>query len=95
MDEYISERIVNMPQNILNSYNKTKRAGSHAEVNALNEALLARKGANIDEFMIHVISTKGLGPSIPRAGIPMPRCPHCEYITNGSNYYPEVLKYGK
>ena len=90
MDDFISGRIENMPQDILDSYKKTKRAGSHAEVNALNEALLARKGANIDEFMIYVISTKGLGSSIPQAGIPMPRCPHCEFITDGANYFPEV-----
>jgi len=94
MDDLISDRIQNMPKNIRDSYIKTKGAGSHAEVNALNEALLAREGANIDDFMIHVISTKGLGPNIPQAGIPMPRCPHCEFITDGVNYFPEVLKYG-
>lgn len=94
MDDLISDRIQNMPKNIRDSYIKTKGAGSHAEVNALNEALLAREGANIDDFMIHVISTKGLGPNIPQAGIPMPRCPHCEFITDGANYFPEVLKYG-
>lgn len=33
----------------------------------------------------HVISTKGLGPSIPQAGIPMPRHPNCEFITDGMN----------
>jgi hypothetical protein len=25
----------------------------------------------------------------------MPRCPHCDYITDGVNYFPEVLRYGK
>lgn len=95
MHDIISDRIENMPQNIYDSYFKTKGAGSHAEVNALNEALLAQEGASIDDFMIHVIRTKGLGPNIPEVGIPMPRCPHCEFITNGANYFPEVLKYGE
>ena len=94
MDDLIRDRIENMPENIRKSYVKTKGAGSHAEVNALNEALLSRKSSTIDDFMIHVISTRNLGPSIPQAGIPMPRCPHCEFITNGANYFPEVLKYG-
>jgi hypothetical protein len=38
---------------------------------------------------------KPLGTNIPTAGFPMPRCPHCEYITNGVKYIPEVLKYGE
>lgn len=25
----------------------------------------------------------------------MARCPHCEYITDGVNYFPESLWYGK
>jgi hypothetical protein len=90
----IEERIKNMPPDIRDGYIKTIRAGSHAEINALNEALLARSDARLDDFMVHVISTKPLGPNIPAAGMPMPRCPHCEYITNGVNYIPEVLKYG-
>lgn len=46
MDDLISDRIQKMPKNIRDSYIKTKGAGSHAEVNALNEALLAREGAS-------------------------------------------------
>ncbi|MBU3202423.1 YwqJ-related putative deaminase [Clostridium estertheticum] len=95
MDNLIKDRIENMPKDIRDSYVRTKAAGSHAEVNALNEALLSRPNASIDDFMIHVISTKGLGPNIPVAGIPMPRCPHCEFITAGAKYFPEVLKYEK
>jgi hypothetical protein len=95
MHELIKNRIKNMPQNIKDCYAKTKGVGSHAEVNALNEALLARPDASLDDFMVHVISTKPLGTNIPTAGFPMPRCPHCEYITNGVKYIPEVLKYGE
>ena len=95
MHDIIKNRVENMPNDVLNSYIKTRGAGSHAEVNALNEALLARPDASLDDFMVHVISTKPLGTNIPTAGFPMPRCPHCEYITNGVKYIPEVLKYGE
>ena len=65
------------------AYEKTSGAGSHAEVYALNEALLNRPGANLDDFIVYVVSTKKLGKKIPKAGIPMPRCLHCSYITDG------------
>ncbi len=83
-----------MPSDIRDGYKKTLGAGSHAEVNALNEALLARQNASLDEFMVHVISARKINKYMP-AGVPMPRCPHCEFITDGANYFPEVLKYGK
>ncbi|MBS5988017.1 YwqJ-related putative deaminase [Clostridium sp.] len=92
--DLIRERINNMPSDIRDGYKKTLGAGSHAEVNALNEALLARQNASLDEFMVHVISARKINKYMP-AGVPMPRCPHCEFITDGANYFPEVLKYGK
>ncbi|WP_298845021.1 YwqJ-related putative deaminase [Clostridium sp.] len=70
------------------------RVYTHAEVYALNEALLARNYARLCDFMVHVISVRKISRKIP-AGVPMAKCPHCEYITIGSNYFPEVLKYGK
>ncbi|MGN2338668.1 hypothetical protein ACTFIN_11185 [Clostridium cagae] len=45
--------------------------------------------------MIYVLQT-GMGKGkngIP--GLPMSRCPHCEYITDGVNYFPESLWCGK
>ena len=92
--DLISERINNMPADIRDGYKKTLGVGSHAEVNALNEALLARQNASLDEFMVHVISARKINKYMP-AGVPMPRCPHCEFITDGANYFPEVLKYEK
>ncbi len=65
-------------------YDKTKGAGSHAEVYALNAALLERKNANLSDFMVYVVSTKKLGSKVSGPGIPMPRCPHCKYITDGT-----------
>lgn len=41
--------------------------------------------------MVYVISTKKLGKAIPEAGVPMPRCIHCKYITDGVVFLvPEV-----
>jgi YwqJ-like deaminase len=91
----IKDRIENMPDDILHGYIKTKNSGSHAEVYALNQALLENPNSKLDDFMIHVISTKGLGPKIPETGMPMPRCPHCDFITSGTQFFPEVIKNGK
>ena len=89
----IKERIDNMPSEIYNSYEMwTLGAGSHAEVYALNEALLANPNAKLEDFMVYVVRS---GKKLKPRGLPMPRCPHCEYITDGSSYFPEVLKYGK
>ncbi|MBT2572950.1 ribonuclease YeeF family protein [Bacillus sp. ISL-51] len=90
----IHDRIVNMPKELKEGYIKTSGAGSHAEVNALNEALLQRKDADLKDLMIYVVSAKKINKKMPE-GVPMPRCPHCEYITQNTNYIPEALKYGK
>uniref|UniRef100_UPI0022E5EFDE YwqJ-related putative deaminase n=4 Tax=Clostridium butyricum TaxID=1492 RepID=UPI0022E5EFDE len=89
----IKERIDNMPLETYNSYEKwTLGAGSHAEVYALNEAMLANPNAKLEDFMVYVVRS---GKKLKPRGLPMPRCPHCEYITDGASYFPEVLKYGK
>lgn len=89
----IKERIDNMPAEIYSSYEKwTLGAGSHAEVYALNEALLANPNVKLEDFMVYVVRS---GKKLKPRGVPIPRCPHCEYITNGASYFSEVLKYGK
>ena len=89
----IKERIDNMPLETYNSYEKwTLGAGSHAEVYALNEAMLANPNEKLEDFMVYVVRS---GKKLKPRGLPMPRCPHCEYITDGASYFPEVLKYGK
>ena len=89
----IRERIKNMPKEVLDRYAKfTLGAGSHAEVIALNEALLANPKAELKDFMVYVVRS---GRKLQPKGLPMPRCPHCEYITNGVSYFPEGLHYGR
>ena len=91
----LRDRIENMPPAIRDGYTKTAGKGSHAEVRALNEALQNNPNAKLDDFMVHVVNTKKLGPKMPQPGMPMPRCPHCEYITGGTKFFPEVIKNGR
>lgn len=62
--------------------------GSHSEFRALNDAWLSRPDAEIGDFMIYNVWLRG-----SRTGLPIPRCPHCESLTNGTQYIPEVLRY--
>lgn len=84
----IEERILNMPQDVIDSYTFTKGAGSHAEVLALNQALLANPGANVDDFLVYVNRT--LGTSKPVTEIPFHTCPHCNYILEGFNILSDI-----
>lgn len=69
-------------------YHKSAGAGTHAEFVALNEALLTRPNASIGEFMIYNLRRNG-----SRRGQPIPRCPHCETLTDGAQFIPEALKF--
>ena len=66
------------------------RPGSHSEFRALNDAWLSRPEAEIGDFMIYNVWLKG-----SKRGLPIPRCPHCESLTDGTQYIPEVLRYGR
>ena len=79
----IADRIKNMPDDILLSYTKTHGAGSHAEIYAVNKALLDDKNVNIDDLLIYVNRT--LGVSKPVTENPFVTCPHCRYILEGFN----------
>lgn len=79
----IAERIKNMPDDILLSYIRTHGAGSHAEIYAVNKALLDYENANIDDLLVYVNRT--LGVSKPVTEIPFVTCPHCRYILEGFN----------
>jgi len=49
-------------------------------------------GAVLDEFLLYTINS-GQKTSAAKWGLPVPRCPHCEYITDGVSYHPGPLKY--
>ena len=86
----IQLRYDSMPKEVMDSYNFTKGAGSHAEVIALNAALKANPNANFNNFTVNVIRT---GQSkIKPAGTMFPRCPHCAYLTDGFEFITEVPK---
>ncbi|WP_459778905.1 YwqJ-related putative deaminase [Photobacterium sp. R1] len=72
-----------MPDKVLTGYIKTKGAGTHAEVHALNEAMLARPGSIKSDFLLQVINSGG---SKSTRGSTIPRCPHCAYLTNGAKF---------
>ena len=81
LSPFIKERIENMPSDALDSYEKTKGAGSHAEVYAVNKLLLDNPSARIEDICVYV--NKTLGTSKPVIEIPFETCPHCRYILEG------------
>lgn len=76
------------------NYIKSHGAGTHAEVHALNNAFRARDDANLSDLMLYTINSGQKG-SAAKFGTLVPRCPHCEFITDGVKYFPETLRYGK
>lgn len=88
----IEQRIINMPKNIKKGYTFTYGAGSHAEVYSLNQALLANPEASTSNFITHVVRS---GKKLKPAGMMMPTCPHCNFITEGFEFSSEVKKIEK
>ncbi|EJV70454.1 hypothetical protein BWGOE4_32980 [Bacillus mycoides] len=88
----IEQRITNMPKNIKEGYTFTYGEGSHAEVYSLNQALLANSQASASNFITHVVRS---GKKLKPAGMMMPTCPHCNFITEGFEFSSEVKKIGK
>lgn len=84
----LGDRLLAYPGDWRSIYSKAA-PGTHAEFVALNDALLARPGAQMSDFMVNTIWLRG-----SRTGLPIPRCPHCETLTAGVRYIPEPLKYG-
>lgn len=72
-----------IPDEVITSYIKTKGAGTHAEVHALNDAMLARPGSTESDFLLQVINSGGAKSS---RGSTIPRCPHCAYLTDGVQF---------
>ncbi|MCC0767783.1 hypothetical protein K9840_02000 [Bacillus pacificus] len=88
----IRDRIENMPSSVRDGYKFTYGAGSHAEVYSLNQALLANPNAQPTDFITHVVRS---GKKLKPAGMMMPTCPHCNFITEGFEFSSEVRKIGK
>lgn len=88
----IESRLLHMPTNVKDGYQFTYGAGSHAEVYSLNQALLANPNAKMDDLITHVVRS---GKKLKPAGMMMPRCPHCVFITEGFEFSSEVTKRGK
>ena len=88
LEPRLGERLLAYPENWRPIYEKAA-PGTHAEFGALNDALLARPGAEMSDFMVNTIWLRG-----SRSGLPIPRCPHCETLTTGVRYIPEPLQYG-
>jgi YD repeat-containing protein len=79
----LDNRIVNMPPEIRDGYVRSAKAGTHAEIYAVNDLMLARQGATLSEIAVSTIETGN--PAWAR-GMYKPACPHCEYILNGVHY---------
>ncbi|SDZ34514.1 YwqJ-related putative deaminase, partial [Thermoactinomyces sp. DSM 45892] len=71
----IDSKITGMPSMVKDSYIKTHGSGSHAEVYAINKALL--DGANPKDLMTYVVKSGG---TVKPLGDPFPMCPHCSHI---------------
>ena len=112
---YILNKIDTMPKEVLESYKKTLGAGTHAECNALNEALIDEfkfinkiegnvtqemldeqydvlKNMDISNNYISVQNIKKFKGFLPEVGMPMPRCIHCQYVTNGAIINEDMIK---
>ncbi len=75
-------RAAEVPTDLLTSYVKTHGFGSHSEVYAVNELLLARPTATLSDIAVFTMETK-----IPKyMGQVKPPCPHCTYLLNGVEY---------
>ena len=73
-----------MTPEVIASYTRTRGAGSHAEVYAVNEALLKNPNARPEDLIVHVVRT-GTDKTKP-AGTMFPYCPHCGHIL--TDYHP-------
>ncbi|MGG2066914.1 hypothetical protein [Bacillus sp. S14(2024)] len=66
--------------------------GSHSEIYSLNQALLENPQASAFNFITHVVRS---GEKLNLAGMMMPTCPHCNFITEGFEFSSEVKKVGR
>ncbi|MGE8000556.1 YwqJ-related putative deaminase [Lysinibacillus sp. NPDC093190] len=87
----LRNRLDNMPKEVFDSYSKlSKGAGSHAEVLAVNKALMMNPSARIEDLTVNVIRT-GINKNKP-GGTMFKCCPHCSYLLDGFEVISEVSK---
>ncbi|WP_082011542.1 MULTISPECIES: YwqJ-related putative deaminase [Lysinibacillus] len=90
----LRNRLDNMPKEVFDSYSqRSKGAGSHAEVLAVNEALKMNPSAKIEDLTVNVIRT-GINKNMP-GGVMFKCCPHCSYLLDGFEVISEVSKVGR
>ncbi|MGX1460771.1 insecticidal toxin complex protein TccC [Bacillus thuringiensis] len=86
-EDMVSElgaRLGQMPKDILDSYiERTKGAGSHAEVYAANEVLVS--GQDQEDLTIYVNRTNNEKLDSRAKIRPFKTCPHCRHILEGLN----------
>lgn len=87
----LRNRLDNMPKEVFDSYSqRSKGAGSHAEVLAINEALKMNPSPRIEDLTVNVIRT-GINKNKP-GGVMFKCCPHCSYLLDGFEVISEVSK---
>ena len=86
----LAKRLESYPGDWRSIYSKAS-PGEHAKFVALNEALLKRGGSpDLSDFVVSTIWLRG-----SQKGLPIPRCPHCETLTDGVNFAPKGLTFGR
>jgi len=83
LSENLGSRISSMPPEVQAGYIRSAGAGSHSEIYAVNDLLLARPGARLSEIAVSTIET---GTPAWARGLYKPACPHCDFILNGVHY---------
>lgn len=60
----------------------------------MNDAFNSRSNAQFEDFLVYALKgTKAATVKSGKRGLPVPRCPHCDYLTQGVKFFPEVLKH--
>lgn len=90
--DYVDKNGVVRTKNIFDSYDYTKGPGTHAECLALNASLIDEHGTDSNLTKTDLQSTT-LNIVKSRNGEKFERCPHCKFITSGSNLSPDYKKY--
>lgn len=78
----LGRRLAAMPVEVRGGYLLSSFPGSHAEIFAVNELLVARPGAQLGEISVYTVHTFRDGMSLTY----FVACPHCNYLLQGVHY---------